>query len=263
MLPIYVINLDSQPERWQTCLSRLDGLGLECERVPALTGVENVFVNGAQVRYDALRTDCGPDLILPEIGCYLSHIHVWQIIVDAGHTAAFVFEDDFIPQDNFVRALESMSIAGFRQPTMVRLEDRQETPKAVYQEPLPDKEHILTTPVHIPVGSAAYWINRAACGRFLKTRQVFSRPVDEDFRWFWETRVDVKELLPYPASHPDYSAGGQPGTISNIREVTGGADGTGWVESQSAYYWQRRRRLNRVHTPERWLRRNLLVRSPQ
>lgn len=100
-LPVYAINLDRRPDRWMRCqqeinlagftnvtrVSGIDGKLIDMKQVEALTGV-NVFDKLGQLRQsdEELGT-------VGAVGCYLSHMKVWQLIQDQ-NVPALVIEDD-------------------------------------------------------------------------------------------------------------------------------------------------------------------------
>jgi hypothetical protein len=86
-MKIFVINMARATER-RTILRHLDELGLEAEIPPA--------VEGAKIERSTLGPDAEPGLSAGEIGCYLSHIRFWQIVVERELEHAIVLEDDVI-----------------------------------------------------------------------------------------------------------------------------------------------------------------------
>ena len=78
MLPIYVINLTAQPDKWDKSRSQLDAAGLCYSRFEAVDGLE---LSDEQVRrhYESRWFKKWMfTLTRPEIGCYLSHLCLWE-----------------------------------------------------------------------------------------------------------------------------------------------------------------------------------------
>jgi GR25 family glycosyltransferase involved in LPS biosynthesis len=94
MFPSFVINLDSQPERYDQFKERFSHTDLkDITRIPGCDGPKyrhHPLVN-AYVR---------PFLTDAMIGCGLSHIMLAKHIVDSNFTFALVLEDDVVPLRN-------------------------------------------------------------------------------------------------------------------------------------------------------------------
>ena len=98
-VPIYVINLDTRPERWEAIQRRLAAHGLSAERFSALDG-ERARSRGYRV--------CVPATEQPEwrvgdggLGCAASHIELYRRISEGGDQGAVIFEDDALLADEF------------------------------------------------------------------------------------------------------------------------------------------------------------------
>lgn len=91
MIPIFFINLETQPERFKWFADQCASLGLEAIRVDAVNGHEL-----SDQKLDVLRqkrrmdTHFGP----AEIGCYLSHWRAWEYFLATEHDWGFIAEDD-------------------------------------------------------------------------------------------------------------------------------------------------------------------------
>ncbi len=79
-LPVYVINLDRRPDRWQTISARLDQLKMRVTRVPAFRHLD-VY------RYR------GP-LTMGEMACAMSHCAALRLLLETEAPAALILEDD-------------------------------------------------------------------------------------------------------------------------------------------------------------------------
>ena len=85
-MKIFVLNLERAVERRQSMLQHLSGLGIEAEILPA--------VEGARLPPSSLPAGTDPRLSPGEVGCYLSHVRFWEIVVERGLEHAIVLEDD-------------------------------------------------------------------------------------------------------------------------------------------------------------------------
>ncbi|AOF84561.1 glycosyltransferase 25 family protein [Hydrogenophaga sp. RAC07] len=98
-IPIFVISLERAPERRHAITSHLDSLGLEYEVVNAVDGKKLSEEEIAEVVCEGLSYDCGV------VGCYLSHIMVYKIIVEKNIATALILEDDAILNPAMVEML--------------------------------------------------------------------------------------------------------------------------------------------------------------
>jgi GR25 family glycosyltransferase involved in LPS biosynthesis len=110
-VPVCVINLARRPDRWQAVSSRMAAVGLnKLVRVSAVDGaVLPLDSIGGLLGHPIARIEAGPrdhfTLTRPAIGCFLSHIGVWQWMIDNDIPRVMVFEDDARPAPAFEPAL--------------------------------------------------------------------------------------------------------------------------------------------------------------
>lgn len=105
-LPIWVLNLERSPERRAFIEALLNTLKLDYEIVNAVDGLkltsEDILLYS---RKDAMR--CSErELNLGEIGCALSHVRMWQRIIDENINQVLIFEDDILIGEMMLRVLE-------------------------------------------------------------------------------------------------------------------------------------------------------------
>jgi GR25 family glycosyltransferase involved in LPS biosynthesis len=106
-LPIAVINLAHRTDRWQAVSSRMAAVGLnKLIKVPAIEGAKlaldqiapllgqpaSLIENAPRSHYTMTR---------PAIGCFLSHLAVWQWMMSNKLPQLLVFEDDANPAADF------------------------------------------------------------------------------------------------------------------------------------------------------------------
>lgn len=105
-MKVFVINLDRNTDRLKAVSERLQARGVAFERFPAVDG----RALDAAVRrrvHSRVRTlfARGFGMTPGEIGCTLSHLKVYQRIVDENLDAACVMEDDASPEPGFAEGL--------------------------------------------------------------------------------------------------------------------------------------------------------------
>ncbi|KAF2367071.1 Glycosyl transferase family 25 [Trinorchestia longiramus] len=103
---IYYINLDRRPERRKTMEFKFKILNIgPVLRVPAFDGrnLNESFLSEKNIKAEENYKSKFTKLPLTrgEIGCFLSHYHVWQNVVSKRYQKVLVFEDDFIFFNNF------------------------------------------------------------------------------------------------------------------------------------------------------------------
>jgi glycosyl transferase family 25 len=107
---LVLINLDSAVERRQAMARQLAGFGLDFERI----GVDLRCVRPGDVdsqveqRFPGLHFD-RKSLSNPEIGCWLSHLSAWQLLLRSGAGTCTVIEDDLTLLPDFAQAIDALS----------------------------------------------------------------------------------------------------------------------------------------------------------
>jgi glycosyl transferase family 25 len=101
--PVYLINLDRATVRRRFALRQLASIGVNPVLIHAVDGslleLPQLVEEGVYSPADAEKA-FSRQLSMPEIGCSLSHYHIYQEIVDRGDDVALVLEDDalFLPR---------------------------------------------------------------------------------------------------------------------------------------------------------------------
>ena len=108
--PIFVINLKRSPERRTSISKQLDALGLECQYIEAVDGMQFtphqvVEKYGEQVFYT--NTYNRQRMTLGSLGCLLSHIKFYEMMIENNIPAACVLEDDAELSPSFSEILSS------------------------------------------------------------------------------------------------------------------------------------------------------------
>jgi len=109
-LPVYVINLDRRPDRWLRCQNEVNVAGLT--NVTRVSGIDGKMIDMKQVEIltgpkvfqtlGKLRQSDEELGTVGAIGCYLSHMKVWQMIQDQ-NSPALVLEDDIKIEQNHLK----------------------------------------------------------------------------------------------------------------------------------------------------------------
>jgi glycosyl transferase, family 25 len=104
-LGVWLINLDRSTSRREAMEARLAALGLPYTRFAAIDGRAEWDRLVADVDLPAFRRNVGREVLPGEIGCYASHLGVWQALLDSPHEVALILEDDVVFHDDFLAVL--------------------------------------------------------------------------------------------------------------------------------------------------------------
>jgi glycosyl transferase family 25 len=247
MWPSYVINLAANTHRMARSAAALDAAGVPWHRVEGVLGKALPAVEVARV-YDAERNarEGKHALVLPEIGCYLSHIRAWETIAAGEAPGGFIFEDDFAADATLAPKLAALS-APQDMWDMVKLFSFDPAPRMVTETPLGDWR--IGIPYRVPTCLIGYGVTRAAAAHLAARAIPFFRPVDEDQKFVWETGLRVALILPPPVTVGDQEA--QTGTIGAVRRATrSGRTALGQALHNMRYQWTYTRRLKRHRRQE-------------
>ena len=111
---IYMINLARRPDRREKMDFCADRLGIDYQRVDAVDGkdmdLDYLRENGIEMLPDFIEPYHGRTLTYGEIGCFMSHYHIWEDIARAGSkvSKAIIFEDDIRFEPYFRQKLDQL-----------------------------------------------------------------------------------------------------------------------------------------------------------
>lgn len=190
---VVIINLDRDADRLAYVKRQLDGLGLPFERFAAVSGTDlppNVrpFFSPSE--------DGSGFLSKGEIGCYGSHLSVYQRIVSGEIPApALVLEDDVLLPANLkeiVAATLQKAPAGW---DMIRLSSPAK--RAFVAVAKVDDSHTLARYSISPGSNGAILISKSGARKFLKPVER-SLPIDQDNKCVWAFDLNLYGVVPEP-----------------------------------------------------------------
>lgn len=195
-VPVFVINLDSSPQRYQYALQQLLTLAIQPQRFNAVNG-KNLTKAEINACYDQTgnRRYFRRPLSLGEIGCYLSHRGVWQLMVEQNIEVAVVLEDDSEIDPRLPEAINQ--IVGLTGWDHIKLADDRNTPP--YQKRSLDHGFELANFKKVPNLATGYAVTVQGAKKLL-CREKFFRPVDIDLQFGQELDLQLFSLLPYTIS---------------------------------------------------------------
>ena len=133
-------------------------------------------------------------LIPAEIGCYLSHLKLWERVADGDEDGAFVFEDDFLAVDalkyllNVIIDVPDWEMVKLYVPEYHDVRD-------VDTKSVAGNYHLVDA-YNVPLCTVAYGVTRQGARKLIDKYPPFSRPVDEDLARFWESGIKIYEIQP-------------------------------------------------------------------
>jgi glycosyl transferase family 25 len=104
-IPISIINLDKDIDRWSTVISQLESKGVPMDCVEKLRAVNGKELTKEQLAVSATaiaRSFATPGMI----GCYLSHRNFWEKTACGSAPYRLVLEDDVVLADDFCNKLQ-------------------------------------------------------------------------------------------------------------------------------------------------------------
>ena len=215
---IFFINLDKSVGRRAAMEKQLARAGLPFERFSAVDGNAQAadFFDKHYSASENAKMYFAP-LTKSEIACYVSHLKVCEKILAENLDYAVVLEDDVILSDSFrfvPQILESIEnwnyiklIAPFKKRKILSTNPVAFEIHATCNVNLlrtAKSQNDKTAPISFelvqwrkpPAGTQAYAITKDGAKEFLAKRSRFFRPIDVDLQYTWETKLDVRGLLP-------------------------------------------------------------------
>lgn len=193
--PVFVINLDKSPERMEKIAMRLNELDIPFERVAAVYGsnLSEYDLNSVYSSRLNARIYRRP-LTMGEIGCYMSHLKVWKIIVDRLIPCALVIEDDILIDSN-VKMLSKKLAKYANSYDVVKFFCKKTNPKIIERVSV-GEGYDLCRFNKVPIGNLAQLVSLEGAKKLLKTYSTFGRSVDEDIQHWWEADLNVLGIFP-------------------------------------------------------------------
>lgn len=195
--PVFVINMAGNTARMARAESELARLGIAFSRFEAvdgralpadeLTRVYDPAANARRARHP---------MIGPEIGCYLSHVSLWQAIAAGDASGGIILEDDFAAADDLAQVLDALAQDSGNWH-IAKLFSTRVGQKLLDPRPLVNGRAIAV-PYKVPNTTLGYAIRREVAARLAARALPISRPIDEDHKHFWEQGLRLVMVAPPP-----------------------------------------------------------------
>jgi GR25 family glycosyltransferase involved in LPS biosynthesis len=191
-VPAIVINLDRSSDRLAYMAAEFARVGMSFDRFPAVDGtalpesVKSYFCDASGAIVSPLRPG--------EIGCYASHLALWQEVAAGRHGGAvLVCEDDMVIPGGFTQLVASLLSVAPQGWDLIRLSPR--TKRAVVPVCRIDATHELVRYSRQPGSSAAYLLSRDGARKLLSAG-IRHHPLDQDFKRPWSYGIDSYGVWP-------------------------------------------------------------------
>lgn len=194
MIPIFVINLNRDPDRLACMLREFERVGLTFERLPGIYGTDlppalyPYFCDSEGALASPLRRG--------EIGCYASHLTAWRNIVSRDLApGALICEDDIILPDDMPDLVDSLIEAAPSGWDIIRLSSRNKKAVSVVAEL--HGGYRLVRCWKISVNAGSYLISRTGAEKMLRP-VLRQNPIDVDISRPWLFGMNTYGVVPRP-----------------------------------------------------------------
>ncbi|MEM9788549.1 MAG: glycosyltransferase family 25 protein [Pseudomonadota bacterium] len=206
-LGIWLINLDRDAKRLAGMEAQLDAMGLDYTRFPAIYGKDHAAELAKRADADAYARNMGSPILPGKMGCYASHIAVWEAFLASKHKVALILEDDVVFHDDFLESLDLALAAAAHWDTVRFNCVRAKMP--VSQGKI--GRYTLNAYIGPFTGNATYLLKRDVAERLLPNLWPQTRAFDHELNRFFRHDFRQFGLEPF-SSHVD---------DGNVSSITG------------------------------------------
>ncbi|WP_350978270.1 glycosyltransferase family 25 protein [Shewanella sp. AC34-MNA-CIBAN-0136] len=199
---VFLINLDNSTERFTFMDEQLKQLGIEYQRISAVYGKDLHDIDIAKV-YDPQTNLQKYDkkLNLGEIGCYLSHVQCWQMIIEQQLDYALILEDDSILDPALMTVIQHINNLSADWDYIKLCHGRK--PKGIVKSIVLDDRFSLSTCLKLPASTRGQCVSFAGAQKLLATAYPIARPVDIDIQFWFEKQLRCFVVRPFPVIGTD------------------------------------------------------------
>ncbi|WP_350998312.1 glycosyltransferase family 25 protein [Shewanella sp. TB7-MNA-CIBAN-0143] len=199
---VFLINLDNSTERFTFMDEQLKQLGIEYQRISAVYGKDLHDIDIAKV-YDPQTNlqKYDKELNLGEIGCYLSHVQCWQMIIEQQLDYALILEDDSILDPALMTVIQHINNLSADWDYIKLCHGRK--PKGIVKSIVLDERFSLSTCLKLPASTRGQCVSFAGAQKLLATAYPIARPVDIDIQFWFEKQLRCFVVRPFPVIGTD------------------------------------------------------------
>ena len=196
-IPIFIINLDRDVERWENIQRFMTTADLPHVRFAAIDGRRKLSLIRSVIKRDFLNQKLARPLTTGEICCTLSHIAVLKQIVRRNIDCAVILEDDAEFSDKFLEFYRQELPDYLSRCDVVKIEglfyDHTSQSGPVIRSGRLTK---LIVPLNPTLGSAGYAVNLRGAKALLGRLGVLNWPMDHMLVGYEAYRVTFGEIRP-------------------------------------------------------------------
>ena len=197
-LGVWLINLPSAHERRRKMQKQLSALRISYTLFAGIDGNAESERLLKTVDKQAFERNMGRKILMGGIGCYHSHLAVWQKFLETQKPFALIMEDDVVFHDDFLSAIE-LGLSGSEHWDFLKL-NRIRAKLPVSQGNI--GSYKLNAYIGSATGTGAYLIKRETAKLLLSRMLPVTRATDHEINRFFHHNFRLRGLEPFP-SHVD------------------------------------------------------------
>ena len=212
-MKIYVVSLKNQLDRRAHIEKQFQQLGLEYNFFDA------VSKDDAIQDYQNLSLNFVPDSItLGELGCFMSHVSLWQMMIDKELPYLVIFEDDVVLSARINDILPKLDILT-QQYDVIKLETMQ-TPTELGRKVVIDDDLYICSLLSEHMGTAAYVISNECAVLMMNKLSLTSidKPIDHFLFKDWLKNFSNHQVFPAVAIQDDLLHSKETTLVSNLEK---------------------------------------------
>lgn len=194
---IILINLNSDTERLSRISARLEQMGLDYVRMPAVEG-KSLEINGGIFDEAAFRRNMGKFTNKNEIACYLSHYEALKLFLKSGKKHGLILEDDMVFNSDFRKVLESVLALDFRWD-FIKFNAASDKGLGNVKVCGLFGKYKLVASLFSKKKSGAYIVNRKAAESLVEKLLPMTVPFDHEMVKFYKYNIRQYSVFPSPS----------------------------------------------------------------
>ena len=218
----FVINLESETERWLHMQEVFSGTPFQVQRVAAISGA-TLQLPSPEFDQERFRRSHGRGVNIYEVACYMIHIKAIRAFLETSESHAMICEDDLHPKQEMTTLLPILMKTAFAW-NIARLTGLSEgTPCKVVSL---SRGYSLNVQLGRLKGCGAYILDRKAAVAFVKGLLPMWLPWDHAADREWPLGLNAVSVSPFPISQTEekftsaIQGNSQPRLSSEIRWLT-------------------------------------------
>lgn len=204
---VWLINLKRDADRLASMDAQLRALGLPYQLFEAVDGKARADELVKRVDVAGYERNMGSRVLPGKMGCYASHVAVWELLVESPYRMALVLEDDVVFHEDFPASLELAIKASQHWDTLRFNSIRAKLPISQGQVG-PYRLNAYLGPF---TGNATYLLKRDVAERLLPNLWPQTRAFDHELNRFFRHNFRQMGLEPF-STHVD---------DGNVSSITG------------------------------------------